>query len=207
MGISQDIGQMQMTELISLPFSKIVNLPSYLGRLSSLSPLNSPVLYHPPVEATRLGSFGNNMGKWSQAILSQEGDVYGVPWSAEKVLKIRPLTDQADGMGTLDIDTAVKEAGDLEHIAHIAQCRFSRIMYHHVSSHSRGRSNERSSMERIYGCSCFGSLPVFSPHRPITGVCMLAKVTSRRFGRHKSGIRILMASGWCFCESGRSRKP
>jgi len=73
------------------------------------------------VEATRLGSFGNNMGKWSQAILSQEGDVYGVPWSAEKVLKIRPLTDEADGMGTLDIDTAVKKAGDpgdLEHIAH-----------------------------------------------------------------------------------------
>ena len=46
-------------------------------------------------EVTRLGSFGNTMGKWSQAILSPHGDVYGVPWSADKVLKIRPESDEA----------------------------------------------------------------------------------------------------------------
>ena len=157
-------------------------------------------MFHPPVEATRIGSFGNNMGKWSQAILSQEGDVYGVPWSADKVLKIRPVTDQADGMGTLAIDTVVT-ARDLEHIAARAHVKvwvfmvfswFSSIMYHHGSSHSRGRSNERSS-RKVYGCSRLGT-PVFSPHRPMAGG-MLAKVALRRFGRHKSSIRILMANG------------
>ena len=148
------------------------------------------------------------MGKWSQAILSQEGDVYGVPWSAEKVLKIRPLTDQADGMGTLDIDTAVtavtgwrsRRYSTYRSVGFPESCI---IMYRRIPEVGQ----IKGVLERIYGCSCLGSLPVFSPHRPITGVCMLAKVTSRRFGRHKSSIRILMASGWCFCKSCRSRKP
>ena len=62
-----------------------------------------PGLLHPITlsattwQAKQLGTLGNSIAKWSQAILSSNGDVYGVPWSAEKVLKIRPQTDEAPG--------------------------------------------------------------------------------------------------------------